>query len=436
MDFGAATHPGFVRSSNEDGFFASREQAVFAVADGMGGHEKGEVASQLALEAIVRHADIIAHAVPSELPTDLHQALQEANAAILSRAEDQDVRSRMGTTVVLATICGDCLYFAHIGDSRLYLLRGDMLIQLTRDHSLVQTMVDRGEITADEAAIHPLRHQITRVVGGDDVVAPEIASQTLEPGDVVMLCTDGLSGAVAPEKIKSVLASGQTAQQQADTLVQAALDAGGPDNITTVVVAYQRPHSTAHRHAHRHLKAPRLPFWQSLLLGFLCLAALAIMVIGVEYTHPHYFVAPDAQGIMALYRDWPMLGVLHKQRIYPLRGQPAITFVEAKPYLTTFPNARNRVEMKEGKDEGVDFLQDLVKKTTLGLLDQTKTAADKGDVVAAVSLLTHARILGADPLIVHQMELQIDKARDKQQEPQTGKRTVNNEQLAGSKKKK
>ena len=168
----------------------------------MGGHEKGEVASQLALEAIVQHADAIAHATPSDLPTDLHQALQDANAAILSRAESQDARSRMGTTVVLATICGDRLYFAHIGDSRLYLLRGDMLIQLTRDHSLVQAIVNRGEITPDEAAIHPLRHQITRVVGGDDVVSPEIASQALEPGDMVLLCTDGLAARWARRRSK------------------------------------------------------------------------------------------------------------------------------------------------------------------------------------------------------------------------------------------
>ncbi len=414
MDFGAATHPGYVRSSNEDGFFASRDQAVFAVADGMGGHEKGEVASQLALEAIEQHADTIAHATPAELPTNLHQALQDANAAILSRAESQsqDARSRMGTTMVLATICGDRLYFAHIGDSRLYLLRGDMLIQLTRDHSLVQTMVDRGEITPEEAAIHPLRHQITRVVGGDDVISPEIASQALEPGDVILLCTDGLSGMVDAEKIKSVLTTGCTAQQQADTLVKAALDAGGADNITAVVVSYQRPHSTAHRQQHRQHKAPHLlPHWHSLLLAVLCLAALFVAVVTFEYTHPRYYVAPDAHGVMTLYRvyrEWPIMHMLPKKPV-SVHGQLTITFDEARPYLKPY------LKGFTDKEAGVYCLSDLVKQTMLGLLDQTKTAADKGDVGNANKLLERARALGAPTEEVNQLALQIHKAVQKQQ---------------------
>ena len=352
------------------------------------------------------------------MPTNLHQALQDANAAILSLAESQsqDARSRMGTTVVLATICGDRLYFAHIGDSRLYLLRGEMLIQLTRDHSLVQTMVDRGEITPEEAAIHPLRHQITRVVGGDDVISPEIASQALEPGDMILLCTDGLSGMVDPENIKSMLAAGCTAQQKADTLVKAALDAGGADNITAVVVAYQRPHSTAHRQQPRPHKAPHLPRWQSFLLYVLCLAVLCIAVVSIEYTHPRYYVAPDAHGVMTLYRDWPMLHMLHKQRV-PIHGQVTITFNEARPYLTDFSNVSRGINMTEGKDAGVAFLHDLVKKTMLGLLDQTKTAADKGDVNTASTLLERARALGAPAEEVNQLELQIKKAVQKQTVP-------------------
>ena len=416
MDFGAATHPGYVRPTNEDGFFASREQAVFAVADGMGGHEKGEVASQLALEAIVQHADAIAHATPAELPTNLHQALQDANAVILSRAESQsqDARTRMGTTVVLVTICGDRLYFAHIGDSRLYLLRGDMLIQLTRDHSLVQTMVDRGEITPEEAAIHPLRHQITRVVGGDDIIAPEIASQALEPGDVILLCTDGLSGMVDAEKIKSVLASDCAAQPKADALVKAALDAGGADNITAVVVSYLRPHSTAHRQRSRAHKSPHSPRWQSLLLAALCLLALCIAVVCIEYCNPHYYVAPDKQGVMTLYRDWPMLHMLHKQRI-PIRGQVMITLYDARPYLREYTDIEHGIKMKTGKDAGIAFLHKLAKTTMLGMLDRTKSAADKGDIRTATYLLERARALGAPAEEINQLSLQINKAAQKQQ---------------------
>lgn len=408
MDFGAATHPGYVRTSNEDGFFASRDQAVFAVADGMGGHEQGEVASQLALEAIVQHADAIAHAGPSELPTNLHQALQDANAAILSRAETQDARSRMGTTVVLATICGDRLYFAHIGDSRLYLMRGEMLIQLTRDHSLVQAMVDRGEITPDEAAIHPLRHQITRVVGGDDVVSPEIASQTLEPNDIVLLCTDGLSGAVTQETLKSILTSELTSQQKADALVKAALDAGGPDNVTAVVVAYHRPSSTAHREERKAAKPHVMPVWLSLLIGLGCLLAL-VAAMGIwEYTHPRYLVTQNTHGMMTLYKRWPLLPMLGNKAVL-IRGQVPLTFEDAKPYLREYGDLRDGVKV-EGKDAGVMFLQKLVSETTSGLLDQTKTAAEHGDIVAAANALSRARALGADQAVANQLELQIKKA--------------------------
>jgi len=412
MDFGAATHPGYVRSTNEDGYFASREQAVFAVADGMGGHEKGEVASRLALEAIVQHADAIAHATPSELPTNLHQALQDANAAIISHPESQDARARMGTTVVLATICGDRLYFAHIGDSRLYLLRGDMLIQLTRDHSLVQALVDRGEITPEEAAIHPLRHQITRVVGADDVVTPEIASQNLEPGDVVLLCTDGLSGAVAQEQMKAILAApGLTAQQRADALVRSALDAGGPDNITSVVVCYQRPHSVAHRHAQWHLKPPHLPFWQSLLLSLLALLVLAAAVVSWEYTHPQYYVAPDAHGVLTLYRDWPILPMLDKQHL-SVPGVAPITYEDTKAYLSKYTDPR--LVRVDGREVGEAFLKDKAKAVVSGLLEKTKVAVEKHDVILANSCLKRARDLGADQAELDQLALQIKKILDTQ----------------------
>ncbi len=296
-----------------------------------------------------------------------------------------------------------------------------MLIQLTRDHSLVQAMVDRGEITLEEAAIHPLRHQITRVVGGDDVISPEIASQTLEPGDMVLLCTDGLSGLVDPDTIKSVLAAGATtAQQKADVLVKAALEAGGADNITVVVVSYQRPHSTAHRQQPRAHKPPHLPHWQSWWLAVLCLVVLCLAVLVFEYTHPRYYVAPDTQGMMALYRDWPLLHMLHKEHIL-VHGQYTISLDDARPYLK--PYLKNQadvyrgIEMKEGRYEGVAFLSDLAKQIRVTLLDQSRTDAEKGDVGTAQRLLDRARTLGAPTVEVNQLELQIQKAMHKQQAP-------------------
>jgi len=334
MDLGAATHPGYVRTDNEDGFFVSREEAVFAVADGMGGHEHGEVASRLALEAIAKHAVNLSQAPPSELANDLYDVVQAANALILQQAEEQDARNRMGTTLVLATICGDRLYFAHIGDSRLYLLRGEIFTQLTRDHSLVQTMVDSGEISAEEAAIHPLRHQITRVVGGDNRVSPEIASQALEPGDMVLLCSDGLSGAVDPDMIKSILRTRQSAQERADALVQAALSVGGPDNITAVVISYQSPRplplvpSTVATTRHSHKAA-----WLSVLFTLLAVLLLATAGGIWQYTHPTYLVAVDVNGALGLYKSWPLLPMLTRQQV-PTPDVPALTLTEARPYLT------------------------------------------------------------------------------------------------------
>ena len=408
MDFGAATHTGYVRSGNEDGFFASRELAVFAVADGMGGHAHGEVASHLALEAIADHATILSQANPGELANDLHDTVQAANTSILSQAEAQDTRNRMGTTLVLATICGDRLYFAHIGDSRLYLLRGDVFTQLTRDHSLVQAMVDRGEISPEEAAIHPLRHQITRVVGGDNRVSPEIASQALEVGDIILLCTDGLSGAVSAETIKAALGSDATAQEKADALIQAALESGGPDNVTVVVVSYQRPHyapKTPRADAsHRHL-AP----WLIVLLTLLGVLFVAAALAGWTYTHPDYTVTTDARNTLGLYKSWRLLSFLPRERIL-IPTQPEITLTEARPYLLKYKSVEDGTHSGihvQGKDAGVAMLNELTQGIASKLLTDAKTALEHGEMIQARTDLARAKLLHADPQMTAQIEAQL-----------------------------
>jgi len=295
MDLGATTHTGLVRAGNEDGYYVSDSWPVFAVADGMGGHEHGEVASRLAMEAIAKLSQSLANTEPSELATQLHDAVQAANAAIFSQAQSQDARNRMGTTLVLATIHGDRLYFAHIGDSRLYLLRGEVFTQLTRDHSRVQSMVDSGEISPEEAAIHPLRHQITRVVGGDDRVSPDIASQALEPGDVILLCTDGLSGSVTSEQMKTILDSTPGAQRQSDALIDAALAAGGPDNITAVVVHYQRPREMPSATIKPVSAHQRAAFGRSTLFSVVGLLLILGTIFAWGITHPRYTIGVDAR---------------------------------------------------------------------------------------------------------------------------------------------
>ncbi|MHB0935437.1 MAG: Stp1/IreP family PP2C-type Ser/Thr phosphatase [Armatimonadota bacterium] len=405
MDLGAATHPGYVRSDNEDGFYASGEHAVFAVADGMGGHDYGEVASHLALEAIIQHAESIAQAEATALPAQLHQAIQDANAAILSQTVDQEARNRMGTTIVVAAIHGDRLYFAHIGDSRLYLLRGELFTQLTRDHSLVQTMVDRGEITPEEAAIHPLRHQITRVVGGDDYISPEIASQALEPGDLVLLCTDGLSGVVSPEELHGMLAGKGTCQEKADALIQAALQAGGPDNITAVLLAYQKPHPKPEPPAHPF---PHLSFRYTVLIILLFMILSTLGFAQWSYTHPTFHVRANEQGNVELYQRWtglPMLGT----RQLPNVRQIAIPLNEVREYATEYGDLDEGIPVKD-RDTGEQLVNTLVENATSALLDQAKQAVEDGTLTDARALLSRAEALGADPNLVLQIEKMMTKA--------------------------
>ncbi|HEY3415406.1 MAG TPA: Stp1/IreP family PP2C-type Ser/Thr phosphatase [Armatimonadota bacterium] len=424
---GAATHPGNVRPGNEDAYFASREEAVFAVADGMGGHEFGEVASHLAIEIVEARAALIAQAPPTELPLTLHETIQAANAEILSHADAQEARNRMGTTIVLATICGDRLYFAHLGDSRLYLLRGDVFSQLTRDHSLVQVMVERGEITPEEAAIHPLRHQITRVVGGEDHVSPEIASQALEPGDTIVLCTDGLTGAVSLDAIRAILANDNTAQEKADALVQAALDAGGPDNVTAVVFTYQRPRPLTASESSGKAKAPHISPLETIKILLLCIAIAVVCTAIWAYTHPQYYITADSQGIVAMYKRWPMLPMLN-----PMRAENPtdpdyvpVTLEEARSQLVQSGDIQQGIEISGGKDAGVVFLTDLTKATASTLLEEAKTAVDHGDLPRARTILQRVKVLHGDTAMIGQLDRAIAQAEKKPaSQPPAPKKTL------------
>jgi protein phosphatase len=414
MEFGAATHPGYVRGENEDGFFASGDLAVFAVADGMGGHQHGELASHLALEAITRQAEKLSHASPTELPVMLHQAMQDANAAIYAQAAEQNATDRMGTTLVLATIYGDRLYFAHIGDSRLYLLRGDVFTQLTRDHSLVQSLVDRGEISADEAAIHPLRHQITRVVGGDSYISPEIASQALEPGDLIVLCTDGLSGTVPQDTIKSTLQNSATVQEKADALVQAALAMGGPDNVTVVVTAFERPR-VASSDGSSAAQSRRLPFWQTLFISSLVLLILAIGTGLWAYTHPQYYISVDSRGMLVLYKHWPLLYTLPPERIAIPEAIP-VSYDDAKSDLMRYGAIERGIRL-QNEDAGVMLLQDIAQSTAARLCEEAKRSAELGRFAEARGTLNRAKVMGADPDHIEQLSVLIDTAEAQQPLP-------------------
>ena len=230
----AGTDVGRTRSGNEDSYFCGR--TVFAVADGLGGHQGGEVASAAAVEplAALDGRDL---ATPAEAAEALAGAIAEANSAILERAAADPSLWGMGTTVTAAAVGGDLLQLAHVGDSRAYLLRDGILDQRTTDHTVVGELVRRGRLTPAQAAIHPERSILTRAVG----LEPRIPVDTpdpidLHPGDQVLLCSDGLTEAVRDPQITEILSTHPDGNAACTALIDAANDAGGPDNITVVLL--------------------------------------------------------------------------------------------------------------------------------------------------------------------------------------------------------
>jgi serine/threonine protein phosphatase PrpC len=231
---GGATDAGRVRQSNEDASFM--QAPIFAVADGMGGHRAGEVASGIAIESIAR-------AMEDGTPSGeaLAEVLQEANRAVRERASGGEDLRGMATTCTVMRIEADRAVIAHVGDSRAYLFRGGTLRQLTEDHSIVGSMVRERILTPEAAARHPRRHVVLRAIGQSDNLEVDVVAVDLEPGDRVLLCTDGLPSMVDSEHIRKVLAGAPGPEEAARRLVELANEAGGEDNVTVIVVDVGSP---------------------------------------------------------------------------------------------------------------------------------------------------------------------------------------------------
>ncbi|MDF2575001.1 MAG: serine/threonine-protein phosphatase [Agromyces sp.] len=238
----AVSHVGRIRSNNQDSGYAGRR--LFLVADGMGGHAGGDVASAIATTRIAE-ADADYPSAP-DAAAALEGAMVAANRQLAETVADHSELTGMGTTVSALLVQGDRVVIAHIGDSRIYLLRSGELSQITTDHTFVQRLVDAGRITAEEAMVHPRRSVLMRVLG-DVESSPEVDSMVLDarPGDRWMLCSDGLSGVVSFDELQEILAADTGAKQVADRLVKASLDGGAPDNVTVVVVDVGEPPAPA-----------------------------------------------------------------------------------------------------------------------------------------------------------------------------------------------
>jgi PPM family protein phosphatase len=242
-----ATDVGKTRSGNEDALLVG--DCVFAVADGMGGHLAGEVASEAALEPIRALAGQVFDDA-GDAVTALRQAVIAANDTVSELAELEPAYRGMGTTLTAALVEGRRLHLAHVGDSRAYLLRDGGFSQLTDDHTLVQHLIDEGQLTREEAARHPQRSIITRAIGVSREVEVDSMSLELVAGDQLLLCSDGLTGVVSDQQIARTLEAVDDPDEAIHRLIDLANDAGGPDNITVLLLRYDDPDasgSSAHR---------------------------------------------------------------------------------------------------------------------------------------------------------------------------------------------
>lgn len=238
----ASSHVGKIRASNQDSGVVGNH--LFVVADGMGGHAGGDVASALAVQHLTR----IDRAFESvdDAREQLYRGILDAGAELTRTVADHPELTGMGTTVSAMIRVDSQMVIAHIGDSRIYRLRDGLLEQITSDHTFVQRLVDSGRITPEEAAVHPRRSVLMRVLGDVDV-DPEIDTHVLDtlPGDRWLLCSDGLSGYVSEREIAEILLTVDDSEEACDKLIQASLAEGAPDNVTAIVVHVERDIATS-----------------------------------------------------------------------------------------------------------------------------------------------------------------------------------------------
>jgi serine/threonine protein phosphatase PrpC len=257
LEVATATHSGMVRSHNEDSVAADAEIGLAVLADGMGGYNAGEVASGIAVAMISEELKkLLADAEPDGAEKLLGEQVARANSAIYQAAQSQPQYSGMGTTLVVALWHDNKMSVGHVGDSRLYRLRSETFEQVTRDHSLLQEQIDSGMITREQARFSQNKNLVTRAVGIDVEVETELHTYAVEPGDIYLLCSDGLSDMVTDEDLQLTLSSLQAnLPLAAEQLVQQANDNGGRDNISVILVRVLKEFPARHAGWLNKLKA-------------------------------------------------------------------------------------------------------------------------------------------------------------------------------------
>lgn len=287
--WGARSDVGLVRGHNEDSYLL--RAPLFVVCDGMGGHAAGEVASSIAVEAVGANMPEVAD------DTLLGAAVEAANQAVIDAGERGEGSPGMGCTASAVYIEGSQMAVAHVGDSRVYLLRNGALVRVTHDHSFVEELVDAGQITADEARVHPSRSVVTRALGSDPDMYADHFTLEVQNGDRIIICSDGLSGMVPDSELEALAISSALPQAAADNLVSAALLAGGADNVTVIVVDVL---DDGIAKSHRKTILRRAAIIGAAVVVILGLVAAGLLI----FIHGEYYLASN-EGCVAIYQGMP-----------------------------------------------------------------------------------------------------------------------------------
>lgn len=243
MEIGFKTSKGRIRDINQDYYYISSnmEYPLFIIADGMGGHKAGEVASKMAVEIISSNLESESDNFNMDddyIVSIIRNSIWRANEEIYNKSLKTEECSGMGTTVTLAWYINGKIYIGHVGDSRAYLLRDNNLYQVTKDHSLVEELIRNGSISREEAKHHPQKNIITRAVGTSEEIESDIIIKEKTKGDILLLCTDGLSNMLSDDEIKDLLIQNGDIQKACEYLVELSNDKGGFDNISVVAIKY------------------------------------------------------------------------------------------------------------------------------------------------------------------------------------------------------
>lgn len=384
IETGVRTDVGRVREGNEDSYLM--DEPLFGIADGMGGHAAGEVASSTAVEALSSGAA----RANAEDPESLVALIKEANRAIFEKATTDDSLHGMGTTCTLVLIDAHKIHLAHVGDSRAYLSRDGDLLRLSEDHTLVGRMVREGQLTEEEAAKHPQRSMITRSLGIDSDVRVDLRSFDVRDGDRIMLCSDGLTSMVGEDTIKRVLQQKKSPQGAADELVDLANEAGGEDNITVVILDLSadgdapppppRSASTAEKATGRTTDAPLGPppssaspsnddpgFGRRVVRKIVVTLVILMVLVGAGYGALRYslnrswFVGVSDEDVVTIYQGRPeeVLGISMKE----VEEETGITMEDVPEFKRADLEEGIKTDSLEEAQATVDSLGELVQNS-------------------------------------------------------------------------